>query len=141
MRRCIVAQKIPQSTFLKLWTNAMNSTDQSLNRLFIKFAVYSLFFRKKLTMDNTFSIKKCSQHWSFVLLRLSPFFEPFMQFKHNCSRTTFFTVRTSQHFNRFSSCFIILIQHLIAALCSILKPSTRRRPFLHIYIYIFFFFK
>jgi hypothetical protein len=61
MCRCTVVQKIPGPTFLKLRPNAMNSSDQSPNHLFKKFAVYSLFFRHKFMMNETFSIKKCSQ--------------------------------------------------------------------------------
>jgi hypothetical protein len=44
LRRFIVVQKIPGPTSLKLKPNAMNSSDQSLNHLFMNITVYSLFF-------------------------------------------------------------------------------------------------
>jgi hypothetical protein len=61
MRRCIVVQKIPGPTFLKLRPNAMNKSDQHLSHLFIKFTVFNLFFGHKFVKNYTFSIKKCSR--------------------------------------------------------------------------------
>jgi hypothetical protein len=42
MCQCIVMQKIPGPTFLKLRPNMMNSSDQCPNNLFINYAIYSL---------------------------------------------------------------------------------------------------
>jgi hypothetical protein len=40
MLRCIVVLKILGPTFLKLRPNAMNSSDQSLKHVFMKFTAY-----------------------------------------------------------------------------------------------------
>jgi hypothetical protein len=53
----------PKNEPVKFRPNTMNSSDQSLNHLFIKFTVYSLFFQHKFVMNDIFSIKKCSQHF------------------------------------------------------------------------------
>jgi hypothetical protein len=45
--QCTIMQKIPGPTFLKLRPNMMNSSEQCLNNLFIKYAVYSLLFWHK----------------------------------------------------------------------------------------------
>jgi hypothetical protein len=66
MRQCIVVQKTPGYSFLKLSPNAMNSNDQSLSHFLIKFTVYNVFFRHKFGMNNTFSIKMQSTLFSPV---------------------------------------------------------------------------
>jgi hypothetical protein len=78
MCRCIVVQKIQGPTFLKLKPNAMNS--RSISESPIKFTVYNVFFRHKFMMNDTFRIKKCSQHCFYPRFLHSHFlsFEPFM---------------------------------------------------------------
>lgn len=44
MRLCIAMQRVSDPNFLKIRSIAMNSSDQCLNHLFIKFTVYSLLF-------------------------------------------------------------------------------------------------
>jgi hypothetical protein len=58
MRWCSVVWKIPGPSFEKLRPNMMNSSDESLNHLFIIFTVYSLFFWHKFMMNVYFLHKE-----------------------------------------------------------------------------------
>lgn len=62
----VVQRRVPGPTFLKLRPNAVNSTDQPLNHLFVKFAFYGLFSGTNSLMNDTFSIKNAV---SIVLTR------------------------------------------------------------------------
>jgi hypothetical protein len=59
---CIDMQKILGACFLKLISNVLHLSDQSLNHLFIKVTICSLFSWHKFVMNDVLSIKKYSQH-------------------------------------------------------------------------------
>jgi hypothetical protein len=57
--RCVLLQNIPGPTFLALRHTEPNSSNQSLNNVFITFNVYSLFLGHTFATNGAFSIKNC----------------------------------------------------------------------------------
>jgi hypothetical protein len=126
MLRCIVVQKISGTTFLKLRLNAMNSGDRSLDHLFIKFTVYTPFFRNKFVINYIFSMNMQSTLFSLSELLGTFYAIQTHLFSINIVQRTHFLI-----FQTFQKHFSYFTQNLIAVLCSILTPSTRRKNYLH----------
>jgi hypothetical protein len=98
----------------------MNLSDQFLNHLFIKFTVYSLFLRHQKMLSTLFSLtifRSLSCNDSHPSLNILCHSNTFVLNKY-CSLYALSNIS-----NVSVAVFFNFTQKLIAALCSILKPS------------------